>query len=94
MFKPMGNLVLLKPTAQQEMTSGGLVIPEAARERAQEYKVVAVGLGRRLANGEREKLDVKEGDLVLIGKFEGNDLGVGGENFVIASESDILAVIA
>lgn len=91
-IKPLGDKVLVKPSTSGETTSGGIVLPDSAKERPQEGTVVAVGPGRILDSGERGALTVAEGDVVIYSKYGGTEIKVEGEEFLILDESSILAV--
>jgi chaperonin GroES len=90
--RPLNDRVLLKRVPEEEMTAGGLHIPDAAKEKPQRGKVEAVGSGR-LEDGARVKLDVKRGDEVLFGKYAGTEIKLDGTDFVILKEDEILGVI-
>ena len=93
-IKPLGDRVVVKPLEAQEKTKGGIVLPETAKEKPQEGKVVAVGKGKVLENGTVHPLEVKAGDKVLYGKYSGNEITTkDGEELLIMREDDILAVI-
>jgi len=89
---PLGDKVLVKPSTSGETTAGGIVLPDSAKERPQEGTVVAVGPGRVLDSGERAKLTVSEGDLVIYSKYGGTEIKDGGVEYLILDESSILAV--
>lgn len=90
---PRGDRVLIRPSEAEEKSKGGIVIPDAAKEKPQEGTVIAVGPGKLLDNGERSKMDLKEGDVVLYGKWGGNDIKIDGEEYKVISEGDIIAVM-
>ena len=92
-IKPLDDRVLVKQSEAEDVTAGGIVLPDSAKEKPQRGKVVATGPGRLLDSGERGKLCVKKGDEVFYGKYAGNEVEVDQENYVILRESDILAVI-
>ncbi len=92
-IKPLGDRVLVKRVKSEEKTAGGIFIPDTAKEKQAEGKVVAVGAGKRLDNGELVKPSVKKGQRVLFGKYGGTDVKVGGEEHMILREDDILAII-
>ncbi len=92
-IKPMYDRVVVKRVENDEKTAGGIIIPDTAKEKPQQGKVVAVGPGRVLKDGKLEKLDVKKGDRVLFGKFSGSELTVDGEELLILREDDILGVL-
>lgn len=92
MIKPLGDRVVVKAEAEEERTKGGIVLPDTAKERPQEGKVVAVGPGRILENGQRVPLEVKVGDTVIFSKYGGTEIKIDGEEYLILRESDILAI--
>ena len=92
-LKPLGDKVVVRPTQREETTKSGIVLPDTAKEKPQEGVVVAVGTGRVLDNGERVKLEVAEGQKVLYAKYAGTEVKLDGEEFLILSEKDILAVL-
>ena len=94
MLQPRGDRVLLRPRKGEEMTVGGIVLPEVARKRPQEGEVVAVGSGRVLKNGGRAPHSVKPGDVVIYSKYAGTEVKVEGEKLVILEEDSLLAVKA
>ena len=91
-LKPLGDRVVVKPIEQEEITAGGIVLPETAKEKPQRGKIVAAGPGR-VEDGKRVELDVKEGDTVLFAKYAGTEIKIEGEKVLILKESDILAII-
>lgn len=91
--KPIREKVLIKRVEAQETTKGGIIIPDSAAEKPQEGEVVAVGSGWILGEGLTKKLDVKKGDKVLFGKYSGTEISFKGDDYVILSENEILAVI-
>lgn len=92
-IKPLGDKVVVKPMEQEDKTAGGIFLPDAAKKKPQTGKVVAVGSGRTLDNGEKNTLTVNEGDLVLYGKYGGNEVTVDGEDLMILDEDQIYAII-
>jgi chaperonin GroES len=92
-LKPLDDRVVVKPVESEEKTAGGIVLPDRAKEKQQRGKVVSVGPGRLLDNGERAAVAVKVGDEVLYGKYAGNDVKVDGDEVKIMRESDILAKV-
>jgi chaperonin GroES len=92
-LNPLDDRVVVQPLEAEEMTAGGIVLPDTAKERQQRGKVVAVGPGRLLDSGERSAVSVKIGDEVLFGKYGGTDIEIDGEDVKILRESDILAKI-
>ncbi len=91
--KPIGDRVFIKPLEAEEVTKSGIVIPDTAKEKPQKGKVLAVGTGKVLDNGQRVPLEVKEGDIVLFAKYAGTDIKIESDDFLILNERDILAVI-
>jgi chaperonin GroES len=92
-IKPLGNRVVVEPEEQEEMTSGGIVLPETAKEKPQKGKVLAIGPGDRDDDGKRIPLDVKEGDTVLFAKYSGTEIKLDGKKVLILRESDLLAIV-
>ena len=92
--RPMDDRLLVEPAKAEEVTSGGIVLPDTAQEKPQRGKVLAVGPGRLLDSGERGEMDVKVGDEVFYGKYSGTEIDVDGREYVILKESDVLAVVA
>lgn len=92
-FKPLHDRVLVRRVESEEKTSGGLIIPDTAKEKPQEGEIVAVGAGARDEDGDRIKLDVKAGDRILFGKWSGTEITLDGEELLIMKESDILGII-
>ncbi|HDN58402.1 MAG: co-chaperone GroES [Candidatus Neomarinimicrobiota bacterium] len=92
--KPLADRVVVKPSEPEEKTSGGIILPDTAKERPQQGKVVAVGPGRVTDNGTKIPMEVKVGDTVLYGKYAGTEVLIDGEEHLIMRESDILAVIS
>lgn len=92
MLRPLGDRVIVEPAAKEEKTASGIVLPDTAKEKPQEGKVIAVGNGR-LEDGKRVPLDVREGDKVIYSKYAGTEVKYGEKEYLILRESDILAVI-
>ncbi|MFH0912976.1 MAG: co-chaperone GroES [Candidatus Omnitrophota bacterium] len=93
-IKPLGDRVVVKPLEAEAKTKGGIVLPDTAKEKPQEGKVVAVGKGKVLENGTVQAPEVKVGDKVLYGKYSGNEITTKeGEELLIMREEDILAII-
>jgi chaperonin GroES len=92
-LKPLGNRVVIEPMEEEDITSGGIVLPETAKEKPQKGIVKAVGPGERDDNGKRIEMDVKEGDTVLFAKYAGTEIKVEGKKILILRESDLLAII-
>mgnify|MGYP003419808101 FL=1 len=94
MLKPLGDRVVIELVAQEEKTASGIVLPDTAKEKPSEGKIVAVGTGRILENGERVGMEVSEGDHIIFSKYAGTEVKYEGKEYLILRESDILAVIA
>ena len=92
-FRPLDDRVLVEPGEGEEVTAGGIVLPDTAREKPQRGRIIAVGPGKLLDDGKRGELDVKVGDEVFYGKYSGTEVEMKGEKYVILRESDILAVL-
>ncbi len=92
-IRPLHDRILVQRLEEEEKTKGGIIIPDTAKEKPIEGKVVAVGNGKILENGEVKPLDVKEGDKVLFGKYAGTEVKIGGEEYLIMREDDVLGVI-
>jgi chaperonin GroES len=92
-LRPLGDRVVIMPTPREEMTKSGIVLPDTAKEKPQEGKIVAAGPGRLTDEGKREPMDVKEGDTVLYAKYAGTEFKVDGEELLIVSQKDILAIV-
>ena len=93
MLKPLGDRIVIKVIEDTEQTSGGIFIPDSAKEKPQKGEVVAVGRGKMNEKGEREPMDVKVGDTVLYAKYAGTDIKMDGVEYKILSVKDALAVI-
>ncbi|WP_026673342.1 co-chaperone GroES [Alkalihalobacterium bogoriense] len=93
MLKPLGDRVVIELVESEEKTASGIVLPDSAKEKPQEGKVVAVGTGRVLDSGEKVALEVKEGDSIIFSKYAGTEVKYEGNEYLILRESDILAVI-
>ena len=92
-FRPLGDRVVVQPSASEEMTKSGIVIPDTAKEKPQEGLIIAAGPGKINEDGKREPMDVKEGDKVLYGKYAGTEFKIEGEDLLIVSQKDILAIV-
>jgi chaperonin GroES len=90
-LEPLGDRVVVKPMPQEEVTKSGIVIPDTAKEKPQDGKVIAVGPGRMTEDGKRIAMDVKVGDIVIYAKYGGTEIKEDGEELIILRESDILA---
>ena len=91
-IKPLGDKVLVQSNTSTETTAGGIVLPDTAKERPQEGKVIAVGPGRTLDSGEKVKISVAEGDTVIYSKYGGTEIKLDGTEYLILDESSLLAV--
>ena len=92
-LKPLGDRIVVRTLEAETKTKSGLVLPDSAKEKPQEGKVVAVGHGRLLEDGTIKSLEVKSGDKVLYGKYSGTEVKVDGEEYLILKEEDVLAVV-
>jgi chaperonin GroES len=92
-LRPLGDRIVIKAVPREEMTKSGIVLPDTAKEKPQEGMVLAVGPGRILDDGKREAMDVKEGQKVLYAKYAGTEFKVDGEELLIVSQKDVLAIV-
>ena len=92
-IRPLRDRVVIKPMETKETTKGGIILPDTAKEKPQKGKVLAVGSGRILDNGTRVPVDVREGDTVIFSKYGGTEIKLDGEDYLVVSERDILAVL-
>ena len=92
-LRPLGDRVVVLPTPREEMTKSGIVLPDTVKEKPQEGTVVSAGPGRLLEDGKRESMDVKKGDKVLYAKYAGTEFKVDGDELLIVSQKDILAIV-
>jgi chaperonin GroES len=92
-LKPLGGRVIVEPIEQEEMTAGGIILPETAKEKPQEGKILAAGPGDRDEDGARIPMEVQVGDKVLYAKYAGTEVKVDGKKLLILKENDILAVV-
>jgi chaperonin GroES len=90
-IQPLGERVLVKPMAREEVTKGGIVLPDTVKEKPQEGEVMAVGPGKRSEKGEYVPMELKVGDIVIYAKYGGTEIKLDGEDYIILRESDILA---
>ncbi len=90
-LQPLGDRILVKPLAREEVTRGGIVLPDTAKEKPQEGQVIATGEGKRDDKGQRIPMEVSVGDVVLYAKYGGTEVKLEGEDYIILRESDILA---
>jgi chaperonin GroES len=92
-IRPLHDRVIVKRLEEEEKTKGGIIIPDSAKEKPLEGKVIAVGKGKILENGEVRPLDVKDGDRILFGKYAGTEVKIDGDEHLILREEDILGII-
>ena len=92
-IRPLGDRVVVEPMEQETTTASGLVLPETAKEKPQQGKVLAAGLGKKEDNGTRTPLDVAVGDTILFAKYAGTEIKLGDKKLLIMKESDILGII-
>jgi len=92
-FRPLHDRVVVRRIEQQDKTSGGIIIPDTAKEKPMEGEIIAVGPGGRDENGKLVPIDVKPGDRILFGKWSGTEVKIGGEDLLIMKETDIMGVI-
>jgi chaperonin GroES len=92
-LKPLGSRVVIKPVEQDEVTAGGIILPEMAKEKPQKGKILSVGPGNRDEGGKRIPMDVKVGDTVLYAKYAGTEIKIEGKKLLILKESEILAIV-
>ncbi|MGA8849025.1 MAG: co-chaperone GroES [Dehalococcoidia bacterium] len=90
-IEPLGDRVVIKPTPQEEVSKGGIVLPDTAKEKPQEGKIIAVGPGRLTEEGKRIAMEVKKGDKVIYSKYAGTEFKLDGEELIIMREGDLLA---
>lgn len=91
--RPLHDRVIVKRVEEEEKTKGGIIIPDTAKEKPIEGKVVAVGKGKILENGKQQPLEVKKGDKILFGKYAGTEIKIEGEEHLIMREDDIIAIV-
>jgi len=92
-LRPLGDRVVIVPSAREEMTKSGILIPDTVKEKPQEGSILAVGPGRILDDGKREVIDVKKGDKVLYAKYAGTEFKLDDQDLLIVSQKDILAIV-
>lgn len=93
-IEPLGDRVVIKPTPKEEVSKGGIFLPDTAKEKPQEGKIIAVGPGRLTDDGTRIAMEVKKGDKVIYSKYAGTEFKLGDDELIIMRESDILAKIS
>ncbi|MDQ3635372.1 MAG: co-chaperone GroES [Acidobacteriota bacterium] len=92
-IKPLHDRVIVRRIEENTTTSGGIIIPDSAKEKPQEGEIIAVGEGKYKEDGTRQSLDVKEGDRILFGKYSGSEITLDGEEFLMMREDEILGII-
>ncbi len=92
-LKPLGDRIVAKALEAQGKTKSGIIVPDSAKEKPQEAKVIAVGTGRLLDNGTVKSLEIKNGDRILYGKYSGTEISIEGQEYLILREDDVLAVV-
>ena len=92
-IRPLHDRILVKRMEEQEVRKGGIIIPDSAKEKPQEGKVIAVGNGKVTEDGKKIALDVKGGDRILFGKYSGNEVKIEDEEYIIMREEDVLAIL-
>lgn len=92
-IQPLGDRVLVKQVEEKEQVRGGIIIPDAAKEKSQEAEVVAIGSGKLTSDGKRQAFEVKVGDKVLISKYGGTEVSMGDEKYMLMREEDIIAIL-
>ena len=92
-FRPLQDRILIKRVNKEEKTSGGIIIPDTAKEKPQEGEVIAIGNGKRLDDGKVVPVDVKPGDRILFGKYSGSEIKIDGEEHLILREDEILGIL-
>lgn len=93
-LQPLGDRVVVKPVTREEVTKSGIVLPDTAQEKPQEGEVLAVGPGRILDSGERQKVELNKGDRVLYAKYAGTEFKLDDDELLVLSERDVLAVVS
>ena len=91
--RPLQDRILVKRVAEEEMTKGGIIIPDAAKEKPGEGKAVSVGNGKILESGEVRRLEIKKGDLILFGKYSGTEIKIEGQEHLILREDEVLGIV-
>lgn len=93
MLKPLGDRIILEAITAEEVTKGGIVLPDSAKEKPQEGKVVAVGPGKVLDNGKTAPMEVKIGDRVVYSKYGGSEIKINGSEFIVLRQDDVLGIV-
>ncbi|HOK18505.1 MAG TPA: co-chaperone GroES [Caldisericia bacterium] len=92
-LKPIGDKIIVEPEKEEEKTKSGIVLPDTAKEKPQRGKVIAVGPGKILDNGQRSPMEIKEGDIVIYSKYAGTEIKIDDKEYLILSDRDILSVL-
>ncbi len=92
-IRPLNDRILVRRLEEEEKTAGGIIIPDSAKEKPAEGKIIAVGPGKLNDNGDRVAMDVKDGDSILFSKYGGTDVKIDGEDYLIMREDDVLGII-
>lgn len=92
MLQPLGDRIVVKPGEEEEVTKGGIVLPDSARKRPREGEVLAVGPGKMLDNGQRAPMEISVGDIVLYSEYGGTEITIGDKDYVILDEGSVLAI--
>ena len=92
-FRPLYDRILVERVESEEMTKGGIIVPDSAKEKPQQGKVIAVGQGKRLEDGKLVPLEVKAGDTILFGKYSGSEIKIEGNEYLIMKEEDVLGLV-
>ncbi len=93
-LQPLGDRIVVSPSKREEVTKGGIVLPDTAKEKPQEGKIIAVGPGKLADDGKRLEMEVKKGDKVMYAKYAGTEIKIDGEELLILRDSDVLAKIS
>jgi chaperonin GroES len=92
-IRPLGDRVVIKPATREEVSAAGVILPDTAKEKPQKGTIIAVGPGRTLDDGQRQAPEVSEGQTVLYAKYAGTEVKIEGEDYLILSEKDVLAIM-
>lgn len=93
MLKPLGDRIIAKAVSAEDVTAGGIVLPDSAKEKPLEAEVIAVGPGSQLSSGKKMPMDVKPGEKIIYGKYAGTEIKVGVEEYIILRQEDVLAIL-
>jgi len=93
MLKPLADRIVVKPTTAEEVTKGGIVLPDSAKERPQEGEVIAVGPGKTTDEGKLIAMEVKVGDKIIYSKYGGTEVKIGGDEYIVLRQDDVLAMV-